>query len=286
MMKTGFFWVPAVTTLFFLSSCAPKIKIGIVHPLPALPDTARLVLLSFEDSLTGQPAVYIGNIRFGDAGLSTNCDYDEEVGMLTNAARKNGANLVKITFHKAPDRLSSCDRIQANLYFDEGCRDFERQFPWSSKRRLDWKDFKSAGGDMKDTGSAAAYTHCGIVYRYHVLTNFSKPYFSVKAYMNCRSSWVRADQQYRPDLLAHEQAHFDLCEVYARTLRKKLREERPGPREFPRASERIYRDVLRQLTARQQAYDIETHHGLNRTVQQDWQERITGELIKLHDFAD
>src|SRR5687767_8341950 len=87
---------------------------------------------------------------------------------------------------------------------------------WNEFYRLQWHDFQGKPGD-ESIGDAGA-----------VVQIKAKPFivkkkinYDVVALFNKRKSWTR-DQS--DALLAHEQLHFDIAEVYARKIRKKIEE--------------------------------------------------------------
>lgn len=278
-------WLCGLCLAVWLGSCAPAIKTGVIHTRPALPDSVDLVILELADSLRGQPAERIGNVHFGDKGLSVNCHYAAEMEMLKGIARSKGANLIKITAHRDPDAFSSCDRISADLYYDADNHRFEQQFEWSSRRRLQWRDFKKQDNSGADS-SEAAVTSTGIKFSAAAPTAFSKADYSVRAYMDCTASWVRHDQQYRADLLGHEQGHFDISELFARKLRQRLKQA--GLRSFNLNPEggRLFREINRELFRFQQKYDTETRHGLKQEKQVEWQAQIEKALQELSIYED
>ena len=111
--------------LFFISlillqaSCSPKIKTKMQTKQSALPYDAEVFVYSVSES-TPAGLSPMGTLSVGDSGLTTNCGYDIILDQAKLTARKNGANIVKITEHKVPNAFgSTCHRIKANLYFSE-----------------------------------------------------------------------------------------------------------------------------------------------------------------------
>ncbi len=93
-------------------------------------------------------------------------------------------------------------------------------------------------------------------------------------------SWVllsRASDR----ILRHEQAHFDLNEVYRRRLETELAglSARSDTVERARAAleEKIHsvaEEILDRLSAMQERYDDETKHGTDAEAQEGWEEMI------------
>ena len=62
----------------------------------------------------------IGSLRFADSGFSTDCSFNSILNRARSEARKNGANIVKVSSKKEPDLWSSCYRLNIDLYKFEG----------------------------------------------------------------------------------------------------------------------------------------------------------------------
>lgn len=135
------FYLAFFTILIY--SCSPKIGSTITSKQPPLSDTDFVLVLQQQDDFTND-GIEVGSIKSGDNGLSTNCTYFEVIDKLKQMARENGANVIKVTEHKGPDRLSSCDRFTAKIYKVPDFRKHEKGIEWSPNRKLTWEDFKGS----------------------------------------------------------------------------------------------------------------------------------------------
>lgn len=62
-------------------------------------------------------SVFVGDIKIGDSGFTTNCTYNKVISDAKINARKSGANIIQLTEVKEPTAFgSSCYRIKAKLY--------------------------------------------------------------------------------------------------------------------------------------------------------------------------
>jgi len=99
-------------------------------------------------------------------------------------------------------------------------------------------------------------------------------------------SWVRPGFR-NPSLLAHEQGHFDLAEVYARRLEAALRALQAGAAgaervaaedaalaDFDARALDAYARWLDDALAAQDRYERETEHGADAAAQARWEARI------------
>jgi hypothetical protein len=88
------------------------------------------------------------------------------------------------------------------------------------------------------------------------------------------------DKRNRLDLLEHEQAHFDLCEVYARRLRKRVEDSN-----YKLDIDNAIFEVFEAFKKRQKLYDQETNHSRNKEKQAEWLKIIANELSELDNYS-
>ncbi|MBA3674828.1 MAG: hypothetical protein H0W75_07715 [Chitinophagaceae bacterium] len=269
--------------LTFIYSCSPKIGSTIFSKQPPLSDKDFVLVLQQQDNFNND-GVEVGTIKSGDNGLSTNCTYYEVLDKLKQLARQNGANVIKITEHKSPDRWSSCERLTAKIYKVSDFRKHEKEIEWTGNRKLTWEDFKGTPKSISNS-NAAAQTYCGFGFQTNYVTILTKTKIFVTTTFTCNLSWVRQDQKNRADLLEHEQGHFDLCEVYARQLRKKLQEKKLTVFNLNTDADIIFKDVYALYLERQELYEKETNYGLNRQKQIEWTKTISSEINELNSFT-
>ena len=279
-MKRLFYF--ALLTIF-IYSCSPKIGSTISSKQTALSDTDFVLILQQQDDFNND-GIEVGSIKSGDNGLSTNCTYYEVIDKLKNLARQNGANVIKITEHKSPDRWSSCERLTAKIYKVPDFRKHEKEIEWTANRKLTWEDFKGNPKSISNSNTGAQ-TYCGFGFQTNYVTVLTKTKIFVSTTFTCNLSWVRPDQTDRVDLLEHEQGHFDLCETYARQLRKKLKEKKLTVFNLNTDANIIFKDVYALYLDRQELYEKETNYGLNRQKQIEWTKTINSELVELSGFT-
>ena len=75
-------------------------------------------------------------------------------------------------------------------------------------------------------------------------------------------------------ILAHEQAHFDITELYARALHKALSEYVFNGKTYQQDISNIYQNIVKEKEAFQEAYDGETDHSRKKRGQIEWLEKI------------
>jgi len=154
-------------------------------------------------------------------------------------------------------------------------QEIEEGILWNAERRLTWADFK---GKIPPGAHSAAITASGISYKYsanliHHEVNLD---FEVNTFFYPNESW------YKPNIcddlvLSHEQLHFDIAELFARKMRKKL--ARTSFSDNVKAEVReIYKDILKELREFQERYDWETDFSRDKEKQLEWNRKIAEAL--------
>jgi hypothetical protein len=143
----------------------------------------------------------------------------------------------------------------------------DAKFSWTADRKLTWADFK---GKPDKLNSAAALTYSDIKIGASFIDG--KVAVTVQNFFDTKLSWSK--NKTSAALLAHEQAHFDITEIYTRKIRIKLNAI---------ASEETIKNgtlnkestiLLKEWKAFQQKYDSETNHGIIADKQKAWEEKV------------
>ena len=87
-------------------------------------------------------------------------------------------------------------------------------------------------------------------------------------------------------ILSHEQGHFDIAEIFARKLNKKMSEYRFDKKTYQKDLNKIYHDILDEKEKMQNDYDKETNHSINKEKQAEWLKKIAKMLEEYKDYAD
>ena len=148
---------------------------------------------------------------------------------------------------------------------------------WNADAKLTWADFK---GKVDSGSSFIAVTVSGIQYKLRFDNRGLSD--SVFAVFYKAESWVKSPTE---KALAHEQGHFDITEVFARRLRKRLEEFVPKRGSLGHQLELLYDEVEAAREAEEQLYDQQTGHGSNAVRQGEWEVRIQKDLKELEAFA-
>lgn len=153
---------------------------------------------------------------------------------------------------------------------------------WNHHIRLTWDDFQGPADKQRRVGVQAA-TQVMIELNSHIESN--QAHFSVSCYFEKPSSWtINRESDY---LLAHEQLHFDIAELYAREMRKRLKAlSGVCHGNLESRVRQIYREVNREHNAFQDRYDRETEHSKNRGKQAEWEVKVARLLEETSGFRE
>jgi hypothetical protein len=151
---------------------------------------------------------------------------------------------------------------------------------WTDTTKLSWDDF---------AGKPAANTTLGSEMIVLTPAKFQKPtYFDsatakVECFMVKNSSWV-VKSKAKKQLLAYNQTLFDIYELSARKLRKKIAETNFGVNDPVGLFNSIHSEHNNELAKTTSQYRSETERGVKTKKLMEWVEKITQELNVLEDF--
>ena len=177
----------------------------------------------------------------------------------------------------------SCLLLIANIAFSSFVNPTTTgdEIKWEAGKKLSWNDFK---GKADSHSTLHAYTRVGMKTDF-IAAKGEEAELEVRGYFIKSKSWVKPDQK-TAGLLAHEQLHFDICELYRRKLKKQLSEfNHFSYNNFSTEANRIFNEVFQKFMDEQKRYDSETHHSKLKEKQADWERFIQNEIKKLDAFA-
>ena len=224
----------------------------------------------------------IGELKLTQGVFTDSCTFPHTYKMLRKEARLRGANLVQVTGIRYPSTLNGCQGIKARAYRLENPVDYLHSIHWSPNV-LEWDHFRESERPDEAEGMAAA-SFCEIRLEFRNVP-LREPYIRVIPVFLPQRSWVAGDRR-RPELLRHEQGHFDLCEIQARRLRRSLDSlvSESSRAEIGQAR-KLFEYHLEQYKRHGQEYDRDTDHGVILEEQYKWDRRIEQQLDSLEEFA-
>jgi len=152
---------------------------------------------------------------------------------------------------------------------------------WSPSVKLEWNDFKAK--EKSTSGFAVATSTCGFGLESETKNGNTSHKIYVRFY--CDESWRNSNVKI-PAVLAHEQLHFDICEIYGRKLFKELLKLKKSGKLTDNKAEDLYNNMMNAYNDYQDLYDLETDHSTNGKKQVEWNEKIKRELNSLAAYSD
>lgn len=152
---------------------------------------------------------------------------------------------------------------------------------WQSALKLRYEDFKARG--KGSPGFAVATT--ASAFGYSINNENGKISGSIFVRFYCNDSWWNPDY-ILDEVLAHEQLHFDICELFGRKLFKEVLGLRKKGRLNQRTMQQIQTKFVKQYDDYQDLYDKQTDHSTNGDEQRRWNRKIERELKELSAYAN
>jgi hypothetical protein len=155
----------------------------------------------------------------------------------------------------------------------------KEKMQWNESRKLTWADFQGrplGGNDF------VASTNSGISFSYsfRIENGELDLNYTIQSNFYPKLSWFKPGNV-SDYILEHEQTHFDISELFARKLRKKMMET--GFSSNPKkAIDAIYEKNEQERRAFQNRYDSETDHSKIPEAEYRWREYVKKQL-ELHE---
>jgi hypothetical protein len=152
---------------------------------------------------------------------------------------------------------------------------------WNADTKLEWSDFK---GKIDESNPYFANTMSYTKYAYQPIVNngvFTLT-FTIENSFDQKQSWSRKDKQ-TPALLAHEQLHFDISELFARKLMVAFNSFKYSANYQSEVS-KIFAQNVKEKRAMQEKYDTETNHSINKEKQQEWETYVKEQLKQIPSY--
>jgi hypothetical protein len=142
---------------------------------------------------------------------------------------------------------------------------------WSKDRKLNWNDFQRSV--HKET--KGAQSDIGIDILSIPTKNNKYDYVVIPYFYKLRSSVASRN----PDILKHEQLHFDIAELFARKMRIKISQLNKDTFDLDNYNNSI-EDIYQNYFLYQEKFDKETGHSILIENQHIWEKEIANELEK------
>ncbi len=156
----------------------------------------------------------------------------------------------------------------------------EHTIVWHPERKLKIGEFR---GDTLNRPNQAM-TSASI----HYLTEENRLSGKIRVHaacvFNCRGSYFKRSSL-DSLVLAHEQAHFDICELYRRKLLSRFEQEIKSHKDLKQKHQMIFEEVMREYRNKQNAYDEEVYRNNHYQAQRKWSDWVAVELERMEKYA-
>ena len=156
---------------------------------------------------------------------------------------------------------------------------------WTGVNKLAWEDFQ---GKPDAASEHTATTVYWLDYTYKWDGN-GKLTMKVNCSFLRDKSWKKTDKKLTPELLDHEQLHFDIAEIHARKMRQAFSNfafAHTNNSNTKADLENIFRKTMDEVHAMNAKYDEETNHSKNIASQRQWSLKIKSMLQELSGYAE
>lgn len=144
---------------------------------------------------------------------------------------------------------------------------------WNEYRPLTWEDFQ---GKRTEDAAGDAGTVVQIKAKPYIVKDEVR--YDVSAVFVKNKSWADAHTK---ELLAHEQLHFDIAELYARKIRQTIAELSAAGEDDVKVYNRAIQKLLHESNEIDIQYDLETLHGAMLDKQAEWTKNVRAGLKSL-----
>lgn len=153
---------------------------------------------------------------------------------------------------------------------------------WNDRQKLIVDDFGIKTKNLESGATSADFAIDYDVSRFNFVSkNFNK---NVRNYMVKSTSQIDTTGNVRQYLL-YQQTLFDLSEVYARELRKALKENRKLLISGTKVADELNWKVMSEFLDRRSKYTQETNSAGDPVKQKEWEDQIAYELNELKDYV-
>jgi len=152
---------------------------------------------------------------------------------------------------------------------------------WTKDKPLGFEDFQGKPREDSIAGEERVLHRYGAIVKaidVHLATKRGKTVITILAGMKKNLSWIRETGDSLT--LTHEQGHFDICEIYARILRRDIQEAKS----LLEARE-IYEKVTADEELEHDQYDKENNFETGG-ITKEWKKRIMNRLQELALFEN
>ncbi len=262
--------------ILFLSVCTPGISTKAWKTYSPVTADADFIIFETTDTVPVADRENLGQILLNKKDY----DYPSALDTMVIIARSWGANALKINRHEQtldPWLGRPYHRLDATALRLTNVNTHLKTLTWKEGRRLKITDFQA------DTAGRPfiAVTASSVSLYWEIHPTSKEAVVQSKAVFTRNLSYFKN----RPDslrVLGHEQAHFDIAEIYARKFRKSLLEQTFSTQTLNEEIRRLYDRNYKEMQAYQNRYDHEVYANPGKQV--NWLIQVKSELSRYSSY--
>jgi hypothetical protein len=152
---------------------------------------------------------------------------------------------------------------------------------YKPSRKLSWTDFQGSPNRPGQRYAAAVFSSMSYEGNSKMTGKHLQVTIGMKVFMVKSMSWGKAEAR-NTYTLAHEQTHFDITRIVAERFKEKLKKMDLTIEDYDSQIQYEFLESFREMNTEQEKYDGESQHGLNTTVQAEWNQKIKAEIERIY----
>jgi hypothetical protein len=150
---------------------------------------------------------------------------------------------------------------------------------YNQHRKLGIADFKAT---PDEESVAAAITSSGFMFKagYRSFNGKATLMISVYCSFDKATSWMKENAK-NNYILSHEQHHFDISYISTLLFIKKIKKTSFKQGNYMDRLKEVYSQAVADMETLQHRYDTETHNGILKDKQAEWNKKIDDQLVSL-----
>lgn len=152
---------------------------------------------------------------------------------------------------------------------------------YSLHRPLTWNDFQGQKSRPGSRYAAAVFSSFSYEGHSYPKDNDVVLEIDLKVFMVKSMSWALPEAKTN-GTLRHEQIHFDITRIVVERFKKRLLDAELTIEDYDSEIQYQFLEAFREMNTDQEAYDNDTHHGLNLVAQAEWDKKISTEIFNIY----
>jgi hypothetical protein len=225
--------------------------------------------------VAGEKVIELTSSSYVQSGLDATMYIEKMLRQQTESALKQFGEW----FSENKNQLLAAPSVKVEVSLNDKSPD-EDYLLYDPDRLLTYNDFKSKPDNMS---LGAAATASSVSFDASTLTKGKEVTLKVKvaALFNTQKSWFKKEGM-NPEVLSHEQLHFDITAYQVCVLINTLRNHSFSFDNYIAELQEIKKQADKNTELMQDRYDEETIHGTDTAKQAAWRKHITGLMTQMN----